>query len=214
MNTEDLITAMRQLYAGREPRELGLGKRPAVLVVDFIEGFTNARSPLGGPWDEQVRHTATLLAAARTQKVPVVFTTAEYDAADLSTNLLAQKTPGIGILLKGSEWTAIDHRLGREAQDLVISKKYGSAFFGTSLAAQLQVLGIDSLLISGCVTSGCVRASAVDAVQSGFRPAVVRETVGDRSLPANEANLIDIEQRYGDVISLEQAMSYLHGVIS
>ena len=73
-------------------------------------------------------------------------------------------------------------------------------------------MGIDSVLISGCVTSGCVRASAVDAVQCGFRSAVVRETVGDRSRLANEANLIDIEQRYGDVISLEQAIRHLKDV--
>jgi len=208
---ESLITAMREHYACREPRELGLGKRPALLVVDFIEGFTNAQSPLGGPWDEQIDFTATLLACARTRNIPVVFTTVEYEASDLTTNLLAQKTPGIGILLKGSKWTAIDHRLGAAPQDLIISKKFGSAFFGTTLASQLQVLGVDSVLISGCVTSGCVRASAVDAVQSGFRPAVVRETVGDRSLPAQEANLIDIEQRYGDVISLNQAVDYLQG---
>lgn len=212
MDIESLIKGMRQLYANREPRELGMGKRPALLVVDFIEGFTHAASPLGGQWDEQIGHTSALLACARSMSVPVVFTTVEYDAADLATNLLAQKTPGIGILLKGSRWTAIDQRLEASDGDLVISKKYGSAFFGTSLASQLLVMGIDSLLISGCVTSGCVRASAVDAVQSGFRAAVVRETVGDRSLPAHEANLIDIEQRYGDVISLNQAMSYLRSL--
>lgn len=211
MDSENLISAMRQLYPCSEPREMGMGKRPALLVVDFIEGFTHAQSPLGGPWDEQIGNTATLLACARTRNIPVVFTTVEYDAADLSTNLLAQKTPGIRILLKGSRWTAIDHRLGFAEGELLISKKYGSAFFGTSLATQLQVLGVDSLLISGCVTSGCIRASAVDAVQCGFRTAVVRETVGDRSLPANEANLMDIEQRYGDVISLDQAIRYLRG---
>jgi maleamate amidohydrolase len=97
-------------------------------------------------------------------------------------------------------------------EDIIISKKYGSAFFETSLAEQLQVLNIDTLLISGCVTSGCIRASAVDAAQNGFRPIVVRETVGDRSLLANEANLIDIEQRYGDVISLDEASQYLQSI--
>jgi len=212
MDTENLISAMRELYPCSKPRELGMGKRPALLVVDFIEGFTHAQSPLGGPWDEQIGHTSALMASARSVNIPVVFTTVEYDEADLSTNLLAQKTPGIRILLKGSQWTAIDHRLGSSEGALVISKHYGSAFFGTRRAAQLQVLGVDSLLISGCVTSGCVRASAVDAVQSGFRAAVVRETVGDRSLPANEANLLDIEQRYGDVISLAQAIRYLQGL--
>ena len=122
------------------------------------------------------------------------------------------KSPRIEILIKDSRWTAIDQRLAALEEDIIISKKYGSAFFETSLAAQLQVLNIDTLLISGCVTSGCVRASAVDAAQNGFRPIVVRETVGDRSLLANEANLIDIEQRYGDVISLEEASQYLQSI--
>lgn len=212
MDANDLLTAMRQHYPCGEPRRQGMGNRPALLVVDFIEGFTRAESPLGGPWDEAIGHTSALLANARSCGVPIVFTTVEYSAADLSTNLLAQKSPGIRILLKDSRWTAIDHRLGVSEGDLVISKKYGSAFFGTSLASQLQVKGIDSLLISGCVTSGCVRASAIDAVQSGFRATVVRETVGDRSLLANEANLIDIEQRYGDVISIGQAIDYLQGL--
>lgn len=91
-------------------------------------------------------------------------------------------------------------------------KNTARLFFSTSLAAQLNVLNIDTLFILGCVTSGCVRASVVDAVQSGFRPLVVKETVGDRSQLANIANLIDIEQRYVDVISLSEANQYLQTV--
>jgi maleamate amidohydrolase len=99
--------------------------------------------------------------------------------------------------------------LPRRDSDLVVSKQHGSAFFGTELAPQLSERGIDTLLICGCVTSGCVRASAVDAAQHGFRPLVVREAVGDRSPLANEANLIDIDQRYGDVVTLKEALDYL-----
>lgn len=212
MKLDELVAALREHYPFRPPRPLGLGKRPALLIVDFIEGFTSNESPLGGPWDEQVGHTATLLACARSSRVPVVFTTVEYQPSDVSSNLLARKTPGIGVLLKGSRWTAIDHRLATAPEDLVVSKKFGSAFFGTTLASQLQVLGIDSVLVSGCVTSGCIRATAVDAVQSGYPAAVVRETVGDRSPLANETNLIDIEQRYGDVISLAEAMQHFRSL--
>jgi maleamate amidohydrolase len=99
--------------------------------------------------------------------------------------------------------------LAPATEDLIVSKKHGSAFFGTALASQLQLMNVDTLLICGCVTSGCVRATAVDASQSGFRPAVIREAVADRSPLAHEANLIDIEQRYGDVISLQRALDYL-----
>ena len=143
--------------------------------------------------------------------MPAIFTTVEFDPQDAETNLLIRKAPAVAALARGSHWTNVDHRLPRHATDLVISKKHGSAFFGTDLAARLQAMQIDTLLIAGCVTSGCVRASAVDAAQYGFRPLVVREAVGDRSPLANEANLMDIAARYGDVISLEEAQEILSG---
>jgi len=202
MTEDELLAALAHHYPCAKPQLMELGIRPALLIVDFMEGFTSTESPLGRNWDREVEYTAQLIAHARTCNVPVVFTTVEYNAGDLHTNLLCMKTPHVRALTAGS-------RLGARGGDLIISKKYGSAFFGTSLAAQLQVLGADTLLLSGCVTSGCVRASAVDAVQSGFRAAVVRETVGDRSPLANAANLMDIEQRYGSVISLDQAREYL-----
>jgi nicotinamidase-related amidase len=213
MNVTKIIAEMKQHYAcNATPPRMGAGITPALLIVDFIEGFTNKSSPLFGDWDEPINNTVFLLQAFRQKNLPVIFTTVEYSPGEIKTNLLSLKSPRIEILIKDSRWTAIDQRLAALEEDIIISKKYGSAFFETSLAAQLQVLNIDTLLISGCVTSGCVRASAVDAAQNGFRPIVVRETVGDRSLLANEANLIDIEQRYGDVISLEEASQYLQSI--
>lgn len=209
MDEETLLAALRRWYPCGEPRELGFGRQPAVLVVDFIEGFTNPKSPLAGTWNDEVRCTATLLDCARSVNVPVVFTVVELSRSELATHVLHRKTPRIGILLAGSDWTSVDHRLAPEEQDLIISKKHGSAFFGTDLASQLRTMAIDSLLLCGCVTSGCVRATAVDAAQHGFRTAIVREAVADRSRLANETNLIDIEQRYGDVVTLEHALNYL-----
>jgi nicotinamidase-related amidase len=209
MQTEKLVAELRQNYASSKAPRMGAGNSPAMLVVDFVEGFTNSASPLAGSWDDEVNNTAELMQAARHKNLPVIFTSVEFSASDLQSNLLYLKTPRIETLLQGSSWTEIDQRLPRLEQDIIISKKYGSAFFATSLAAQLQVMKIDTLLISGCVTSACVRASAVDAVQNGFRPVVVRETVGDRSVLAHEANLMDIEQRYGDVISMQEALQYI-----
>jgi maleamate amidohydrolase len=196
-------------YLLRPPIELGPGERPAVLVVDFIEGFTSIQSPFGGPWDEAIAVAADLLHEAHRGDVPAIFTTVEFDPQDAETNLLIRKAPAVVALARGSHWAQIDHRLPRHQTDLVISKKHGSAFFGTHLAARLQAMQIDTLLIAGCVTSGCVRASAVDAAQHGFRPLVVREAVGDRSPLANEANLMDIAARYGDVVSAQEAKEIL-----
>jgi maleamate amidohydrolase len=209
MDKVELIAELKQHYAFNDAPRMGMGNSPALLVVDFIEGFTNKTSPLAGDWDEEVKNTAGLMEEMRKKDLPVIFTTVEYNADEIETNLLSLKTPRIKTLSSGSKWTEIDRRLLRLDEDIVISKQYGSAFFGTNLTTQLRALNIDTLLISGCVTSACVRASAVDAVQNGFRPIVVRETVGDRSLLAHEANLIDIDQRYGDVVSLHEASEYI-----
>ena len=207
---EELLRQLRLHYLQRQPATLGFGRRPALLVVDFIEGFTNPASPFGGPWDDAVEHTAELLVIAHRRNIPAVFTTVEFDASDREENLLIRKAPAVAALTRGSAWTSVDHRLPRYASDIVISKKHGSAFFGTDLDARLTTMQIDTLLITGCVTSGCVRASAVDAAQYGLRPLVIREAVGDRSPLANEANLLDIDARYGDVITLDAARQYLN----
>jgi nicotinamidase-related amidase len=206
---DHLIVQLRRHYLLGTPPSLGPGRRPALLVIDFIEGFTSPDSPLAGSWDSAIEQTAALLREARQKSIPAIFTTVEYEQADLQYNLLIAKAPRVAALVKGSRWTEVDHRLPRKAGDLVIAKKHGSAFFGTPLVSQLQMLRIDTLLVAGCVTSGCVRASVVDAAQYGFRTLVVREAVADRSALANETNLLDMQARYADVVSCEQALSWM-----
>lgn len=208
-STQELLEELRQHYPYAHIPALGAGVQPAVLVVDFIEGFTRSDSPLGGQWDTQIEHTSTLLKQARQSGLACIFTTVEYEPLEVEHNLLVRKAPRVALLTKGSRWTHVDSRLRCDAHDLVIAKKHGSAFFGTALSSQLQMMKVDTLIIAGCVTSGCVRATAVDAAQLGFRPLVVREAVGDRSVLANETNLMDIQARYGDVISVQEALGYL-----
>lgn len=93
-----------------------------------------------------------------------------------------------------------------EPGETVVTKQYASAFHGTSLAATLTSAGIDTLLICGLTTSGCIRASATDALQHGFRPLVVDEACGDRDRRLHEANLLDLEAKYADVLSLDRAL--------
>lgn len=204
-----LLEELRRLYPYAQAPLVGPGRRPAVLVIDYIEGFTNPSSPFSGDWTTPIEHTVALLEAARKANRDCIFTTVEYEQAELASNLLITKAPRVAALTRGSVWTLVDHRLARGPNDLVIAKRHGSAFFGTALASHLQMTGIDTLVIAGCVTSGCVRATVVDAAQYGFRPLVVREAVGDRSVLANETNLMDIQARYGDVISCDDAIRYL-----
>ena len=99
-----------------------------------------------------------------------------------------------------SENVAIDPRVAPIPGEYTILKKFASAFSGTNLASLLTSQMIDTLIVTGCTTSGCIRASVVDALQYGFRPIVPRECVGDRAQGPHEANLFDIEAKYGDLV--------------
>jgi nicotinamidase-related amidase len=183
----------------------GFGSRPAVLVVDLLKGFTNPESPLGANLDVVVESTRRLLDCARGARVPVIFTTVVYDEAnERAAAVFLRKVPALGVLRPGSRWIEVDGRLGRRDDEPVLAKAFASAFFGTPLSSMLA--GFDTLVVCGASTSGCVRATVVDAVQHGLAPVVPRECVGDRWPAAHEANLFDIEAKYGDVVSLSEVL--------
>lgn len=184
---------------------IGFGHRPAVLVVDLIQAFTDPRMMLGADLDAQVAATQTLLASARTSGLPIFFSTVSYDDADLKdAGIWALKQKGVMTLRAGTAAVELDPRLQRLSGEGLLVKKYASCFFGTDLTSRLLSRGVDTLLLAGCTTSGCVRASAVDALQTGLRPMVVRECVGDRSRSAHEQSLFDLQAKYADVVSIEE----------
>jgi maleamate amidohydrolase len=186
----------------------GVGERPAVVVVDLLRGFTDPACPLGAEMDDVVAATRTLLDAARAAGVPVIFTTVVYDEAnERAAAVFLRKVPALRVLRPGSEWIEVDPRLGRGAGEPVLAKAFASAFAGTPLAAMLA--GHDSLVVCGASTSGCVRATVVDALQHNLAPVVPRECVGDRWQSAHEASLFDIEAKYGDVVTLADAVAQL-----
>jgi maleamate amidohydrolase len=188
---------------------LPAGRRPAVLVVDLCLGFTDTRCSLGADLDAEVEATARLLAAARGRGVAVVFTTIAYDDGELERLLWARKMPALAELGPGSPWTQLDPRLDRQPDEPVIVKQGASAFFGTQLASVLVSAGVDSVVLCGASTSGCVRATAIDLMQYGWAAIVPRECVGDRAPAPGEANLFDIDAKYGDVVSLGEALQYM-----
>jgi maleamate amidohydrolase len=187
------------------------GERPAVVVVDLTHGFTDPAAPTGADLSDVVAATSELIEAGRPAGLPVVFTTIAYTPAEADGDAVAwlTKAPGMRALREGSRAVAIDDRLPVAARDHLITKKGASAFFGTGLTALLAGLRVDTVLVCGATTSGCVRATAVDAVQSGFSVLVPRQCVGDRAAGPHEANLFDIQAKYGDVIELADAISYL-----
>lgn len=189
---------------------IGFGGRPAVLVIDMIRAFTDPAMMLGADLSAQIAATQVLLAAARARRLPIVYSTVAYDDADfLDAGIWALKQKGVMTLRAGTPAVELDSRLQRLPGESWLVKKYASCFFGTDLQSRLVSRGVDTLLIAGCTTSGCVRASAVDACQSGLRPMVVRECVGDRSQPAHEQSLFDLQAKYADVVNLRDACGYL-----
>jgi nicotinamidase-related amidase len=197
-------------FAGR----VGFGSRPAVLVVDLINGFTDERSPLASNLDDEVENTRRVLEAARAAGAPVIMSTVSYDEALDEAGLWSLKVPNNGWLVEGSEWVQIDERLQRRPGDMLLVKKYASCFFGTDLMSRLVSRQVDTLVITGCTTSGCVRASAVDSCSYGLRTIVVEDAVGDRAPLSHLTCLFDIDAKYGDVVSTDAAVSYLESVTS
>jgi nicotinamidase-related amidase len=188
-----------------------MGDSPGVLVVDFSCGFTDPECPLGSELSAEVEATRRLLDAARAKGLPVIFTTIGFEPSLKDGGLWLQKVPTLGDLQVGGRWVEIDPRLEPREDETIVLKKGASAFFGTNLVAILVSEGIDSVVLCGATTSGCVRATAIDLLQYGFPTLVPRECVGDRAQAPHEANLFDIQAKYADVVSLEDALAYVDG---
>ncbi|GLR46359.1 isochorismatase family protein [Sphingomonas astaxanthinifaciens] len=187
------------------------GRRPALLLVDWAAGYFTDGSPLRAPV-ESCRDVARSLAEqARRQGIPLVFTRVEYplDKEAEPARLFRRKIAGLACWEAGNPLGEFTPDLAPQDGDIVVTKQFPSAFFGTDLAEQLRARGIDTILVTGLTTSGCVRASALDALCHGFAPLVVRDACGDREAAIHEANLFDLQAKYADVITAAQAKDYL-----
>lgn len=191
-------------------RRVRRGERPAVVVVDFSIAFTDPALPTGADMSAEVEACSSLLRRARERDIPRVFTTIAYDGPQDEVAWW-DKAPGLSALLQGSPAVQLDPRLGVRADEARVVKKGPSAFHGTDLAGWLTARRVDTLIVCGATTSGCVRATVVDAVQAGFRVLVPRECVADRARRPHEASLFDMDQKYADVLSLDETLAYLAG---
>jgi maleamate amidohydrolase len=189
-----------------------LGENPAVLVVDFSRGFTDPECTMGSDLTQEVEATNHLLTAAREREIPIIFTTIGFEPNLKDGSLWLEKAPGLGDLIVGGKWVEIDPRLERREEETVILKKGASAFFGTNLPSILVSQGVDTVIMCGATTSGCIRATAIDLLQYGYPTLVPRECVGDRAQEPHDANLVDIQAKYADVVSVEEALAYIESV--
>jgi maleamate amidohydrolase len=196
-------------YAGSFDGHLPFGKRPALLIVDFVMAYLEPTSSLYAGVEDALASNERLLAAARAAGIPVIFTNVEYMPGGADGGMFYRKVPALKLFDKGSPFGAFPESLEPLPDELVITKQYASSFFATPLASALTAQRIDTLVITGLSTSGCVRATALDALQHGFSPFVVREACGDRHPAPHEASLFDLQAKYAEVIAEEQAVSLM-----
>ncbi len=202
-------------YAGVYEGRLQPGSRPALLIVDVVAAYLTEGSALYMETAaDALASNARLAAAARAAGLPVVFTNVKYKPDGSDGGVFWRKAPVLKAFVEGSPLGAFPPGLTPQAGDRVVTKQYPSAFFGTGLAETLHAEGIDTLLIGGYSTSGCVRASALDAMQYGFVPLVVREACADRHPAPHEANLFDLQAKYAEVISEAEAMAVMGAACS
>jgi maleamate amidohydrolase len=187
---------------------LGFGERPALILVDFVQAYFEPGSPLYAGVDAALASALRLLAAARAAGVMRVVTNVSYRKGLVDGGIFTRKVPALSSFEDGNPLGRFPDGLEPRDDEIVISKQYPSAFFGTSLAATLTAAKIDTVVITGLTTSGCVRATCVDTMSNGFIPIVVREAVGDRAAAPHEANLFDMSAKYADVVSENDVLAY------
>ncbi len=201
-----------QNYSGVFDGRIGFGSSPALLVIDFTRAYTTPGSPFFAEGVVRaVQETVPLLAAARAVPIPVIHTRVLYHPSGADGGWFVRKVPALRRMIPGEPLAEIDPAVAPLPEEVVIAKQYPSPFFGTPLAAMLTSLGVDTLILAGCSTSGCVRAGAIDGVQYGYRVIVPRECVGDRHDGPHDANLFDINAKYGDVMGREEVIAQLTG---
>lgn len=189
--------------------KLVFGARPALLIVDVVMAYLDPTSPLYAGVEQALESNVRLADAARRAGVPVIFTNVVYEPGGLDGGMFFRKVPALKAFERGSPRGAFPPSLQPLAGEMVLSKQYPSAFFGTSLASTLHAGGFDTLLITGFSTSGCVRATTLDALCLGFAPFVVRDACGDRDVRPHEQNLFDMAAKMAEVVSEADAIGLM-----
>ncbi|MFT6412522.1 MAG: maleamate amidohydrolase [Glaciecola sp.] len=196
-------------YANIYDTRIGFGHKPALILVDFVEAYFDKSCDLYAGVEDTLAAAIRIRDAARKAGILIIYTNVIYHKSGINGGRFYQKAAPLRYFLEGSPMGAWPKGLVPADNELVISKQYPSAFFATSLASTLHAAGIDTAIITGLTTSGCVRATCVDACSNGFIPIVVEQACGDRHDDPHNANLFDMNAKYGDVISEEEIIEFL-----
>ena len=203
--TQDLSANYKKAYDNR----LGFGSSPALILVDFVQAYFDHDCALYAGVEDALASALRVREAARAAGIPVIYTNVIYQEDGSDGGVFFRKAPVLRNFIEGNPMGNWPSGLQPAEGELVISKQYPSAFFGTSLASTLHDTGIDTLIITGVTTSGCIRATCVDTMSHGFIPIVVEDACGDRHESPHSANLFDMNAKYADVVKETEAIEYL-----
>ena len=188
--------------------EIGFSGKPGIVVIDFQKGFTDPQYAMGGAEliERGVQNTSRLLEVARRASVPVANC---YVAYSNKRELPHWKVGAVGDLKIGSPETELDERIYDPSYDVEVRKTVPSIFFGTPVASFMKKEGVETMIVTGCVTSGCIRASTIDSFSLGFRTVVPEDCVGDHDPVPHHQNLEDVGRRYADIVDADACISYI-----
>jgi maleamate amidohydrolase len=203
--SDDLTENYRSAYFG----SLGFGEAPALILVDLVEAYFNKDSPLYAGVEDALSSALRIRDAARSAGIPIYYTRVVYKKGGSDGGVFYRKVPILEVFDIGSPLGAWASGIEPAEGEVVITKQYPSAFFGSGLAEKLNERGIDTLIITGVTTSGCIRATCVDAISYGFIPIVVADACGDRHAAPHEANLFDMNAKYADVVDERTVIEHL-----
>jgi maleamate amidohydrolase len=203
---------LQENYRGAFDGSLGFGSSPALVLIDFVEAYFDKDSPLYAGVEDALSSALRIRKAARAASIPVIYTNVVYQPGGLDGGVFFRKVPALKAFESGNPLGRWPTGFQPANNELVVSKQYPSAFFGTSLAATLTASGIDTLIITGLTTSGCIRATCVDTMSCGFIPVVVADACGDRHEAPHEANLFDMNAKYADVVDEATVIHHLQGM--
>ncbi|MDX1515730.1 MAG: isochorismatase family protein [Woeseiaceae bacterium] len=204
-----MSTELEQNYAGAFDGRLGFGASPALILIDFVRAYFDKSSPLYAGVEQALASALRIRDAARTAGIPVIYTNVLYQKGGANGGVFFRKVPALEAFVEGNPLAGWPDGLEPGDGELVITKQYASAFFGTSLAATLTAGHIDTLIITGVTTSGCIRATCIDTISHGFIPIVVADACGDRHEDPHRANLFDMNAKYADVVDERTVIDHL-----
>jgi len=206
--SDDLAENYKRAYSNK----VGFGKKPALVLIDFAHAYFDKDCDLYAGVEDALASALRVREAARAAGIPVILTEVSYQPGGINGGRFFEKAKPLKAFVKGQKTAAFAEGLTPHDDEIVITKQYPSAFFGTSLSSTLTALGVDTVILTGLTTSGCIRASCVDSMSYGFTTAVVREACGDRHPAPHEANLFDMNAKYADVVSEQETIDYLQSL--